>query len=74
MSKKPLDAAVDWALLIGYSREEAEEILQEENVGHEVVVTSPPRKAADEDDLRVIAVQTGDKLRVIVSTPDWSVN
>ncbi len=73
MSKKALDA-VDWVLLVGYSREEAEEVLKEEEMDYEIVITTPPRKAADEDDLRVIAVQTNDKLRLILGTPDWSVN
>jgi hypothetical protein len=73
LSIKPLDS-VDWTLLVGYSREEAEEILQEEAVSYEIVVTAPPRKTADPEELRVIAVQTNDKLRLIVGTPDWSVN
>ncbi len=67
--------SIDWTLLVGYSREEAEEVLQEEQVNYEVIITSPPRKKADEDDLRVIAVQTlEDKVRLICASPDWSVS
>lgn len=67
--------SVDWTLLVGYSREEAEEVLQEEEVNWEVVITSPPRKQADEEELRVIAVQVLEsKVRLICASPDWSVN
>jgi len=66
--------SVDWVLLVGYSREEAEEVLKEEAVDYEMIVTCPPRKAADPDDLRVIAVQSNDKLRLVLGTPDWSVS
>lgn len=66
--------AVDWTLLVGYPLEEAEEVLREEGVDFELLITSSPRKTSDTSDLRVIAVQTAEKVRLVCGTPDWSVN
>ena len=60
--------------LIGYSLEEAEEVLQEEQVEYTVLFTAPPKKQPSFDDVRVIAVRMEEHVVLICADMNWSVS
>ena len=60
--------------LIGYSLEEAEEVLQEEQLEYEVLLTAPPKKQPSYEDVRVIAVRVEEHVVLICADMDWSVS
>ncbi|NLJ80557.1 MAG: hypothetical protein GX335_06005 [Firmicutes bacterium] len=64
----------DWDLLVGYSLEEAEQVLQEEEVDYRLQFTAPWGKRPDPEAARVIAVQNKEKLVLICATADWTVS
>lgn len=63
----------EWGFLIGYPWEEAQELLDEEEVAYELRLTTPPKKVATWEGARVVALRFGEPLVVICSPEDWTV-
>lgn len=72
---------LDWTLIIGYSRHEAEEYLVEEGVDYTIIPTAPPGESWDRitegrysEDVRVVGVRSRNgQVEVICATLDWSI-
>lgn len=69
-----LRPAQEWCFLIGYSWEEAEQLLTEKAMSFQLQLTAPPGKTSSPEDSYVIAVRAGEPLVVICASPDWDVN
>jgi hypothetical protein len=74
LSRQHLVESFGWDFLIGYSLEEAKEVLQEEQIDYEVLFTAPPGKMVTLEDVRVIAVRTNESVVLICAEMDWAVN
>jgi hypothetical protein len=70
----------EWEFLIGYPLEEAEQVLREEAVDYQVIVTAAPKRQAsheeldDADSVCVIAVRSGSPLTLVCAGHDWNVS